>query len=85
MYVMAVLTAGAYTAYTLAPHTLEFFGTYWFVATVPFVLFGLVRFTLLVNRRKTAESPTDAILRDVPFIINIALYVVVVLGIIYIV
>jgi 4-hydroxybenzoate polyprenyltransferase len=85
MYVMAVLTAAAYTAYTLAPHTLEFFGTYWFVATVPFVLFGLVRFTLLVNRRKTAESPTDAILRDWPFILNIALYVVVVLGIIYIV
>jgi 4-hydroxybenzoate polyprenyltransferase len=85
MYVMAVLTAAAYTAYTLAPHTIEFFGTHWFVATVPFVLFGLVRFTRIVNRGETAESPTDAMLRDWPFILNIIVWVAVVLGIIYLV
>lgn len=85
MYVMAFLTAAAYTAYTLAPHTIEYFGTYWFVATVPFVLFGLVRFTSIVNRRRSADSPTDAMLRDWPFILNIVAYSGVVLGIIYLV
>ncbi len=83
MYVMAVLTAGAYTAYTLASHTIEFFGTRWFVATVPFVLFGLVRFTMIATKSRSADSPTDAMLRDWPFILNILVWVAVVLGIIY--
>jgi decaprenyl-phosphate phosphoribosyltransferase len=83
MYVMAVLTALAYTAYTLAPHTVEFFGTGWLVATVPFVLFGLVRFAMLVNRREDAESPTELILRDAPFVLNILVYSAVVLWLIY--
>jgi 4-hydroxybenzoate polyprenyltransferase len=83
MYVMAVLTAAAYTAYTLASHTIEFFGTPWFVATVPFVLFGLVRFAMLVSRRRGQDSPTESMLRDAPFVLNIAVYTAVVLGIIY--
>lgn len=83
MYAMAVLTAFAYTAYTLAPHTTEFFGTRWFVATVPFVLFGLVRYVTIVGRDAGSESPTDAMLRDAPFILNILAWTGVVLGIIY--
>ncbi len=83
MYAMAVLTAAAYTAYTLAPHTIEFFGTPWFVATVPFVLFGLVRFTMLVTRGSGVDSPTESMLRDLPFVMNIIVYTAVVLGIIY--
>jgi 4-hydroxybenzoate polyprenyltransferase len=83
MYVTAVLTAAAYTVYTLSGHTLAFFGTRWFAATVPFVLFGLVRFVSIVNVRKSADSPTDAMLRDVPFVANILAWAAVVLGIIY--
>lgn len=85
MYVMAVLTAVAYTAYTFAPHTVEFFGTVWFFVTVPFVLFGLVRFAMLANRRRKADSPTEQILRDVPFVLNIVMWTAVVLGIIYLI
>jgi len=83
MYVVAVLTAAAYTAWTLAPHTQEFFETRWFVATVPFVLFGLVRFTMIVNKRLEGQSPTEAMLRDWPFILNIVLWSALTLALIY--
>jgi 4-hydroxybenzoate polyprenyltransferase len=80
-------TAGTYVAYTLDKDTRAFFHTNYLWLTVPFTVFGIVRFLLLVSgkagRGLKAESPTQEMLRDVPFVLNLVLWVVVVVAIVY--
>jgi len=72
--VTAVLTVATYLAYTLDPATQELFHTQWLWATTIHPLFGVVRFLQLVASRPKSESPTQEILRDVPFMMNLMLY-----------
>lgn len=44
------------------------------IFTSPCVVFGLWRFETLVARSDTAESPTDLMLRDWPFLLNLGLW-----------
>ena len=64
-----------YVAYTLDPTTREFFHSDYLWLTLPFTVFGLLRFLYLVSGRAgrglKAESPTQEMLRDVPFVLNI--------------
>lgn len=72
---LAALTVGLYALYTQSEHALDFFGTRLIAAsTIPFVAFGIVRFLWIVQRKADAESPTDSMLRDVPFLTNLLLY-----------
>ncbi|MBC8131714.1 MAG: decaprenyl-phosphate phosphoribosyltransferase [Deltaproteobacteria bacterium] len=74
MVILAVLTSMAYLAYTQSEHALTFFGHLPLVLTVPFVVFGIFRFTWITSRKLDAESPTDSMLRDWPFVLNLVLY-----------
>jgi hypothetical protein len=56
--------------YTRAEHTVRFFGTTRMLWTAPFAAFGLLRFYVLVQRPK-GESPTEEILKDAPFMLNL--------------
>jgi len=78
-----IATMGAYAAYTLAPHTREFFGTWMLVLTTPFPAFGLLRFIGIVGRGNGEESPTDAMIHDWPFLANLVLYGGAILAILY--
>jgi decaprenyl-phosphate phosphoribosyltransferase len=80
---LAVATTVAYVFYTQSPHTVAFFGTRQLLWTAPFCALGIARFLHLVTRHGEADSPTDAILRDLPFMANLALWGIVVLIIIY--
>ena len=55
--------------------------------TAPFVVFGIAAVPELVNGRAgrglRAESPTQEMLRDVPFVLNLVVWVVVVIAIVY--
>jgi len=73
----------AYVAYTLAPHTREFFGTWMLALTTPFPALGLARFWWLVRRPGGDESPTDAMLRDPLFLANGLAYAAAILTILY--
>ena len=42
--------------------------------TLPFVIFGMFRYLLLVYRREGGGSPTSTLLRDVPMMVNGVLY-----------
>jgi len=66
----AVATFVSYVMYTRAEHTVRFFGTTRMLWTAPFAAFGLVRFYALVMRPK-GESPTEEILKDAPFVLNL--------------
>jgi 4-hydroxybenzoate polyprenyltransferase len=41
------------------------------VATVPLVLFGLFRYSFIVDRASGGESPTDSVLRDTPLLVTV--------------
>lgn len=78
---VAGLTIACYTIYTLTASLPDQplrqvatpFSSVYLPATIPFTVFGIVRFYVLVSR-DTDESPTDLILKDVPFLINLGLW-----------
>jgi decaprenyl-phosphate phosphoribosyltransferase len=82
---IALLTCAAYVAYTVSPHTIHFFGTSALLYTAPFAVVGVLRFLQLVNRCTDADSPTEAMLKDAPFIVNLGLWVAMVVSTIYVI
>lgn len=81
--VLALLTVATYAAYTQSEHAQSFFGTRLLAVTVPFVAFGILRFLWITHRKLDAESPTDSMLRDPGFLVNLVLYAGVIVAIIY--
>lgn len=76
-------TVGTYLAYTLDHDTQRFFENPYLWATTIHPLFGVIRFLQLVAGRPQAESPTQEILRDTPFMMNLMIWVIEVLVIVY--
>jgi 4-hydroxybenzoate polyprenyltransferase len=72
-----------YLAYTLDGATERFFGTTWLWVTAIHPIFGVARFLQLVVGRPKSESPTQEMLRDVPFVLNVVLYVIEVIALLY--
>ena len=70
--ILAILTSAAYLLYTLDLETVRRFHTSRLPWTTPFGVFGLWRFSRLLDARDTAHSPTERMLRDRPFLINLA-------------
>ncbi|MEZ4232781.1 MAG: decaprenyl-phosphate phosphoribosyltransferase [Polyangiaceae bacterium] len=83
LVVTAVATIGVYLAYTLDPATREFFRTDYLWPTTAFVVAGVLRFLHLVRSRPKAESPTQEMLRDGPFVGIVLLWIGLVLWIVY--
>jgi len=83
MLVLAVATAVAYGLYTQDAHTVWFFGTRQLIWTLPSAVLGIARFLQLALWRPREESPTDAVLRDWPFMLNLAVWAAAVLVIVY--
>lgn len=80
---LAVATTGAYIAYTLSPHTIEFFGTDRLFYSAPFVAVGIFRFLQFALWHPKDEPPTEAMLKDPLFLIDLVGAVATVLFIIY--
>ncbi len=80
-------TAATYIAYTLDTQTQAFFQTRYLWLTVPFVVFGILRFLKLVSGRVgrglKSESPTQEMLSDMPFVLNLVGWSVFVIAIVY--
>ena len=83
MYVLSVMTIGAYVAYTLSPHTIEFFHTDKLMWSAPFVVAGILRYLSLALWSPTVEPPTEAMLKDPWFLLDLVAAVGAVLYIIY--
>jgi 4-hydroxybenzoate polyprenyltransferase len=83
MLVLAVATCAAYVAYTLDPHTIAFFGTDRLVYSAPFVAFGVLRFLFLALWYPKDEPPTDAMLKDPWFLLDLVGASAIVLYVIY--
>jgi 4-hydroxybenzoate polyprenyltransferase len=74
LWVTGLASVGVYLAYTLDPPAM-FQHTPWLWVTTVHPVFGVIRFMELVVGRPKAESPTQEMLRDVPFVLNLVLWV----------
>jgi 4-hydroxybenzoate polyprenyltransferase len=81
--VLSSCTVLAYSFYTLSPETIQKFGTDRLKFTVPFVLFGLFRYTYLVHKHGGGEQPEQVLLFDRPMQLNLVAYLATVAWAIY--
>jgi 4-hydroxybenzoate polyprenyltransferase len=65
--VVAAAVIGAYSAYSLTAHDSR-----WLLATVPFVVYGLFRYLLLLHRRGLGEEPETLLVEDGPLLVTVA-------------
>jgi 4-hydroxybenzoate polyprenyltransferase len=73
----------AYALYTLAQETRDKFQTDRLAWTIPFVLYGIFRYLYLVHRKEKGGSPTDMLLTDRPLLIDVFLWALTVVLIVY--
>ncbi len=81
--IVSACTILAYSLYTLAPETVQKFGTDGLKFTVPCVLFGLFRYLFLVHRRGAGGSPEKVLLGDGPLFADVILFVTLVVWVLY--
>lgn len=55
----------------------------WLMATIPFVIYGVMRYLQLVYQKNEGESPTNVLVKDKPLLIDIALWGLMVIAVIY--
>jgi 4-hydroxybenzoate polyprenyltransferase len=72
-----------YALYTVSQRTVSIFKTEHLIYTTPFVVFGIFRYMYLVYIGKNGENTSELLLSDLPMIVNILLYIITVIAIIY--
>jgi 4-hydroxybenzoate polyprenyltransferase len=73
----------SYALYTVAERTVKFFGTEDLVYTTIFVIFGIFRYMYIVYKKDKGENVIEVLYTDLPMMINLFLYGVTVISIIY--
>lgn len=84
--IMTVAASGmaiSYALYTVAERTVTIYGTENLIFTTVFVLFGIFRYIFLMRGRKTDDNPMHLLLSDVPLVVNILLWFLACVFIIY--
>lgn len=84
--VLTVTAAGtviSYALYTVAPRTIEVFGTDRLIFTTVFVIYGVFRYLFLIHTTSSVQNPTAALSTDVPILINGLLWIAACIAIIY--
>lgn len=80
--VVSAATIISYMLCTVCEETVKFFGTRHLIWAVPFVLFGRLRYLYLINQKKSGD-PTTAFLGDIPMLIDVFLWGITCIAIIY--
>ncbi len=70
---LAGATVVTYVIYTVAPETVANLGSRALLATAPLVLFGVLRYLLLLDR-DGVRDPTEALTADRPLLVTVALW-----------
>jgi 4-hydroxybenzoate polyprenyltransferase len=81
--ITGIASVACYLAYTFDHDTRRFFQSEWLFLTTLHPLLGVVRFLQLVRGSPKAESPTQEMLRDTPFMLNLVVWVIEVIVIVY--
>ena len=81
--VVTASTVVSYALYAVDADTVARFGSDRLIWTLPMVLFGVFRYLYLIYQRTEKRNPTEAVLRDLPSVVNVVLWGVVVVWIVY--
>ena len=73
----------AYMLYTFSAEVSEKLGTEYLYLTVPFVVYGIFRYLYLIHKEEEGGSPTRVLISDKPLMINIILWLITVIAILY--
>ena len=73
----------SYMFYTISPETEQKFGTPWLWVTIPFPLYGILRYLYLVHQREGGGSPAELLISDRPLLACVALWGAVLVLLIY--
>jgi 4-hydroxybenzoate polyprenyltransferase len=73
----------AYGLYTVSPDTVAKVGSDRLKWTLPFVLYGILRYLYLVHRRDVTGSPERVLFSDIPTIMNLVLWAGTVVAVLY--
>jgi len=76
-------TVISYALYTVSSETVARFGSRNLVFTIPFVLYGIFRYLYLVYHKVSGENPTEMIMKDTPSLVNVVLWFILVLMVVY--
>ncbi|MCI0567090.1 MAG: decaprenyl-phosphate phosphoribosyltransferase [Acidobacteria bacterium] len=76
-------TVVCYSFYTISPEVEQKLGTHHLFVTIPFVLYGIFRYLYLVHQRGQGGNPASSLLTDRPLLACVALWALVVAGILY--
>jgi hypothetical protein len=69
--VVAASTVIAYSLYTFTARDSKAL-----MVTIPFVVFGVFRYLLLIHRDDLGEEPEQVLLTDLPILVDVCLWVV---------
>lgn len=82
--VCAGTTLVAYAIYTIWPATVAKVGSESLLYTVPFVAYGLFRYLWIVRVRVQGEDPSQVLIQDKPLLLNVMLWALVVVLVLYV-
>jgi 4-hydroxybenzoate polyprenyltransferase len=81
--ISAALAIVTYSLYVTDKQTIARLSNPYLVYTVPFVIFGLFRYLYLIQRRKAGSDVVEALVKDVPILIDVCLWTALTLMILY--
>lgn len=80
MVTLSAATIGSYALYTFFEHRAP---GYTLMLTIPFVIYGVLRYQVLVFKHLGGGRPEDVLLGDVPMMADVALWVVTSVALLY--
>ena len=81
--ITAAGTVISYALYTVAPRTIEIFGTDKLIYTTVFVMYGIFRYMHLIHTTESVENPSAVVTTDFPIIANVFVWITVCVLLIY--
>jgi len=81
--IAAAGTIISYALYTVSERTVLTFGTEKLIYSTPFVIYGIFRYMYLIHKKNLGESPTSIVTKDLPIMLNVLVWFMACVLIIY--
>lgn len=84
--ILTIAAAGtviSYALYTVAPRTIEIFGTERMIYSTVFVLYGMFRYLYLIHMTNSTDNPTNAVISDFQIVAVTLLWIGTCVAVIY--